>query len=186
MNRSMPTISANSFAIYLDYEETSLDKHEFIEGQLFVMPNETDPHNRIAGRIYAQLLAPSEALDCRIYFNGLKVRTPDGAGYIPDIFICCDQNDLSDPRVRENPCFILEVASVSTEAIDRGEKLHRYQTIPTLEMYTIFAQDNIVADVYQRQHNGTWQHKVLRQGDTLQVPCVQYTLSLEQIYKGIL
>lgn len=186
MNRSMPKIAADSFTEYLEYEEHSQEKHEFVEGQLFLMANETDPHNRIAGRIYAQLLEQCEELGCRIYFNGVKVRTPDETGYIPDVFISCDPTDHADPRVKRAPCFIVEVASNSTEAIDRGEKLHRYQTIPSLQMYCIFAQDEIVVDVYTRLADDSWQHRVLKKDVILEVECIKHQLSLEQIYRGIL
>jgi Uma2 family endonuclease len=186
MNRSMPTDTAPSFAAYLDFEEHSLEKHEFVEGQLFVMANETDSHNRIAGRIYAQLLEKSEASGCRIYFNGVKVRTPDETGYIPDVFISCDQSDHNDPRVKRSPCFIVEVASPSTEAIDRGEKLHRYQTIPSLQMYAIFAQNEIIADIYSRLSDDSWQHRVLKKDAILRVECIQHSLVFEQVYRGIL
>ena len=50
-----------------------------------------------------------------------------------------------------NPTVIVEVLSPSTEAFDRGDKLHRYRRwLPTLTDYVLVAQDRPVIDHYQR------------------------------------
>jgi Uma2 family endonuclease len=56
MARPQPPVKTGlTFEDYLVFEETSEVKHEFVDGQLFMMAGTTERHNRIAGRFYALL-----------------------------------------------------------------------------------------------------------------------------------
>ena len=50
-----------------------------------------------------------------------------------------------------------------TEQTDRGDKLLCYQTLPSLAIYVIVAQDRPPIQVYERQSNGSWLYS-LHQG----------------------
>jgi Uma2 family endonuclease len=50
------------------------------------------------------------------------------------------------------------VLSESTAAIDRGEKLRNYRMIPALELYVLLEQDAPLAEVFEKQPDGTYQN----------------------------
>lgn len=134
-----PVRTGLSFEEYLEVEKSSSVKHEFVDGQLFMMAGASDRHNRLAGRLYAQLLS-AEAASCRTFIADMKVQTPDGTGYYPDLLLTCDESD-DDAYVKRKPCLVIEVLSSSIEAVDRGEKLHRYRTFESLKGYALVSQD---------------------------------------------
>jgi Uma2 family endonuclease len=123
-----PSGTAASPEEYLRLEELSLERHEFVDGQMYGKAGGTTLHNRIAGLLYAKILGETADTDCEVFIENVKLRFPNGTFYYPDVMLTCESND-KDLRYRTQPCFIAEVLSESTEAIDRGEKLLRYRTI---------------------------------------------------------
>jgi Uma2 family endonuclease len=48
MPRSSPPVKSGlTFEDYLSFEETATEKHEFVDGQLFMMAGSTERHNRL-------------------------------------------------------------------------------------------------------------------------------------------
>ena len=136
-----PIKTGLTFEEYLEFEKTSQVKHEFVHGQLFMMAGTSDRHNRIAGRIYAQVLA-AESGSCRTFFADMKVRTPDEIGYYPDVPVTCDEED-DGAYVKRQPCLIAEVLSDSTESINRDEKLRNYRKFESLQAYILIKKNSV-------------------------------------------
>ncbi len=53
---------------YLQFEETSPIKHEYIDGQVYSMAGTTDTHNIVAGNIYTIIRNHLRGANCRVYF----------------------------------------------------------------------------------------------------------------------
>jgi Uma2 family endonuclease len=85
--------------------------------------------------------------------------------------------------IEENPCFIIEVLSPSTAATDRITKLDEYTSIPSLQHYVLIEQDRRFVIVYRRTLEG-WLYQTFQDG-VLDVPCLETTLTLDQMYEGI-
>ncbi|MDJ0544244.1 MAG: Uma2 family endonuclease, partial [Microcystis sp. M53601_WE4] len=76
---------------YLQFEETSLIKHEYIDGQVYAMAGTTDIHNIVSGNIYTIIRNHLRGSDCRVYFTDVKVRLEKrNHFYYPDILVTCD------------------------------------------------------------------------------------------------
>ena len=132
MTREPPVKTLPSFEEFLAFEVTSQERHEFVDGSLFVMAGGTDRHNLMAVILTALLFSKAFPKGCYAQSNDVLVRTPNGKGYYPDCFVYCDKS-LDSSRVKHRPTILIEVLSSSTEAIDRGEKWQAYQQIPSLE-----------------------------------------------------
>ena len=184
MARPAPIATNLDFAAFLKQEIHARERHEFVDGNLFVMPGGTDRHNLIAGLLYAQMLPAVMQLGCQVYFTDVLIKTPDDTGYYPDIFVVCDQSD-THPRVKRHPCLIVEVLSKSTEAIDRGEKLRRYCSIPSLETYIMLEQREARAEIYSRQPDGSWRYSTLEGDAMLPLPPLQLEVSLATLYANL-
>lgn len=181
MSRTAPTRTDLTFEAYLRLEQESPVKHEFVHGQMFMLAGASDRHNRISGRLYAYLL-DAEAGSCQTFFADIKVRTPDGSSYYPDVLVTCEEDD-DDAYVKRLPCLIIEVLSGSTEAVDRGEKLLNYQKLTSLQGYVLLSQDTPRAEIYTRLEDG-WRYEVREAGETVALPCVGLELPLDALYKG--
>ena len=126
----------------------------------------------------------AESQACDVFFTDVLVKTPDDTGYYPDVFVVCDQSD-THPRVKRRPCLIVEVLSKSTEAIDRGEKLRRYCSIPSLETYIMLDQREARAEIYSRQTDGSWRYSTLEGDAMLPLPPLQLKVSLAALYANL-
>ena len=171
-----------TFDEYLELERTSPVKHEFVDGQLFMMAGGSIRHNRLSLILAARLLA-AETGTCRTFMADMKVRTPDNVGYYPDVLVTCDESD-DDTHVQRKPCLIVEVLSDSTEAVDRGEKLRNYAKLPSLQGYVLVSQNEPRLEMFRRQEDG-WRYEVKEAGETLTLPCLDLTLVVDELYAGL-
>jgi Uma2 family endonuclease len=172
-----------SVAEYLEMEERSEERHEYVDGQLLAMAGETRQHNDIVGNIYVALREQARARGCRVQFETVKVPVSASKYRYPDVFVSCAPPD-DDARLERNPCLIVEVMSESTKGIDLGDKLQEYMRIPSLERYLIVAQDKRSGLLYKRMPNG-WVVQILEQNAEIDVPCLETSITLEQIYVGL-
>jgi Uma2 family endonuclease len=123
---------------YLQLEEQSLVKHEYIDGQAYAMAGTTDTHNTLAGNLYTLIRSHLRGSDCRVYIADIKARLEKrNRFYYPDLLITCDRQDQETPTYKRYAKLIIEVLSDSTEAFDRGDKFNDYQTLDSLVEYVL-------------------------------------------------
>ena len=167
-------------------EEVASVRHEYVGGMVHAQAGATREHVLIAGSIFAGLWNASRGRPCRVYQNNMKLRTADDVFYYPDVMVMCQPPGES--RVFEtSPCLIVEVASPSTESIDRREKMLAYRKIPTLRAYLIVAQDDQRVERFWRDENGEWrQGEAVGDGSKVPIPRPgPFELTLAEIYEGL-
>jgi Uma2 family endonuclease len=169
---------------YLAFEETSSERHEFVDGQVFAMAGGTTRHNKIAGALYARALAANNDPSCEVFIENVKLMLEDESYYYPDVMICCEE-DSSELRYRRRPCFIAEILSESTEAIDRGEKLLNYQKLESLQTYTLISQDKPRIEIFSRLPDGAWRYQLLETDAVLKVPCAKFEVKVSDLFGSI-
>jgi len=170
---------------YLEMEATASVRHEYVGGMVYAMVGTTKRHNRIAGNVYARLLAAVRGGPCRVYMEAVKLRVEDVI-YYPYVMVACGAED-NDPLIENAPCLVVEVASPSTESIDRREKMLAYRSIPTLRAYLIVAQDDRRVERYWRGEDGEWrQGEAVGEGSEVPIPCPNpIEITLSEIYEGL-
>jgi Uma2 family endonuclease len=168
-------------AEYLELERHSEVRHEFIDGRMLEMPGASLVHEKVVFNITVSLASAIESRVCRAAFGGTQLRAPSGRIYYPDVMISC--LEPSSKYIENEPCFIVEVLSPSTEAKDRGLKFNEYTSIPSLKQYVLVAQDEQRLTVFTRGEND-WRVQFITQG-AIQVDCLETELLLEQVYSGV-
>ena len=171
-----------TLAEYLELEKNAEVRHEFVDGQMLAMAGEKRRHNRIAGRIYALLLETANTQNCEIAFETVKILTRGSRTRYPDIAISCAPG--TDDYFLDNPCFIAEILSNSTEKDDMTFKLDEYKNLPSLQRYALISQDRRFVVLYKRVSDH-WEVETLEQNGEIDIPCLKTTLTLEQIYAGL-
>lgn len=134
---------------YLQFEEHSRVRHEYIAGEIFAMTGVTKRHNRIAGRLYLAFVNHLKGGSCDAYVSDARVKLQvncDIHVYYPDVMVVCDR-DSNEDRYVANPKLIVEVLSTSTAGIDRHEKRVADRGITALEEYVIVAQAMTVLEL---------------------------------------
>lgn len=106
---------------YLELERHADARHEYEDGALIAMAGEKRRHNRVAGNIYAVLREIAMGRGCEVTFEAVKLRSRDTRYRCPDVMVSCAPGD--DEYILENPCFVAEVLSPTTELTDTTKKL---------------------------------------------------------------
>lgn len=154
---------------YLALERESEDRHEYLDGEVYLMAGESPEHGTICMNLSVSLGSQLRGTPCQAFAKDTKVRsgpnplpgqTMKGLFSYPDLLIVCGDLQFHDQfrDVLLNPTLIVEVLSESTEAFDRGEKFRRYRTwLPTLMDYLLVAQDKLLIDHYHRVEENRWE-----------------------------
>lgn len=170
---------------YLEGEELSPVKHEYVQGEVYEMAGTSDNHNRIAGNIHSFLLNHLRDTICEPFFGDIKVRATQNVYYYPDVLVSCEENPES-PYFRNQPILIIEVTSVSTEHIDRREKLLFYQQMPSVQEYVVIDQYRMSVEIHRRQENGSWITYFFNEpGEEVEFSSIELTLPLTEIYRRV-
>ncbi len=144
---------------YLEMERASEEKHEFLDGEIYLMSGASGNHNLVMGNTYASLHAQLRKRPCLVYPSDQRVRVNDTGLYTyPDISIVCDPPLWTDDRrdTLLNPTVIVEILSPSTESYDRGKKFQHYRALESLREYVLIAQDSPRIERYIRQADNQW------------------------------
>ena len=175
-----------SVADYLAFEETSEVRHEFIDGEIHAVAGATEPHNTIAGNIFAALRGRLRGGPCRVYMSDFKVRLEAARTdifYYPDVVVSCHPSGIERQYLRL-PTLVFEVLSPSTENIDRREKKLTYQQAQTLEEYVIVAQEKREVIVFRRA--GGWQAETFTAPDAVvEFRSIKQAMSVVEIYEDV-
>jgi len=144
---------------YLEFEKTSLVRHEYVDGQIFAMAGESKNHNRLAGDVNSRLNDLLFGSGCEAFIENVKVKVSSTRYYYPDVIVSCSEPiEDEDAYIIEDPILIVEVLSKTTTRNDRVEKMNAYQNLHSLREYVIIAQDRTRIEIYRHQQAGeTWQ-----------------------------
>lgn len=183
MPRVSPVKSVATFEDYVRFETTSDVRHEFVDGNLFVMAGGLKRHNFVANRMLIRLFDVAIEHGCYAYSSDVITKMPSGKGYYPDVLVTCDSS-IDTNRVVYRPNILIEVLSQSTEAIDRGEKWEQYQTIPSLERYVLLSQNEPVAEVFSRTDN-KWLYERLTGDTKLKFASLELEIVLSDLYLNL-
>lgn len=183
MGRSNPVGKA-TFAEYLELEQRLQQRHELVDGYMFAMAGGTANHNRLASNLHRMVFEATDAQGCEVFISDMRLLVGNQKSYYPDVFVTCEPPD-GRAIYKRSACWIAEVLSDSTEAIDRGEKLLSYRSVPGLQSYFLLSQQLPQVEVYQRLEDGTWRYQVLQDTDHVHFPCTQLALPVASLYYGV-
>ncbi|PZO16335.1 MAG: hypothetical protein DCF25_12600 [Leptolyngbya foveolarum] len=171
---------------YFAWEEKQLEKHEYIDGQVYAMSGGSVNHGRLAIRLTAMF---DNHLEESSYITGnsdIKVNIVKTVDYTyPDASVTCDDRDQNTPNYFTYPCLIVEVLSDSTEAYDRGGKFRMYQNNPVLQDYLLVSSTRIEMDLYHKNENGDWLILTYQKGDMVTLKSIGLSFPIEQVYRGL-
>ena len=164
---------------YLQREEETDERHEYMGGEVRMMAGTTLEHEMIIKRLIRLLDECLEAKGYTLVTGQMKLYTPhcDKAFLYPDIHIYC--GEVKKEKMPQGayalvePSFIIEVLSQERRNYDRGDKFDCYRQISSLQSYVLIESKLDTHDpaVYVRTWNGgrQFQEKTLTLEDTLDV-----------------
>jgi Uma2 family endonuclease len=183
---------------YLKLERSSDERHEYLDGHIYLMAGESLEHGDICMNLSREVSAHLKGTPCRALSKDSKVRSgPDpklknrkkGLYSFPDLLVVCGEPVWHDEHqdVLLNPRVIIEVLSKTTAEFDRGEKFQRYPTWnPTLTDYVLVSQDRPLLEHFSRRETGDWLYTRVNQlSGCLRIESIGCTLSLSEVYDRV-
>jgi Uma2 family endonuclease len=172
---------------YFIWEEKQLEKHEYIDGELYAMSGGSVNHGRIAIKFITMFDTHLENSGCIIGNSDIKINIFKTNNYTyPDVSVTCDDRDKNTPNYFTYPCLIIEVLSASTEAYDRGGKFRIYRNNPVLKDYLLVSSTSIEMDLYHQKNNGEWVIINYKEGDIIALKSINFSFAIEQVYRGLI
>ncbi|MBD2070287.1 Uma2 family endonuclease [Leptolyngbya sp. FACHB-671] len=171
---------------YLQMEEHSPAKHEYIDGQIYAMVGANDAHVTISGNLFALLRNHIRGTGCRIYISDMKARIESlNRYYYPDILVTCDPRDQETPLEKRFPRLIVEVLSDSTEAFDRGDKFADYQTLDSLQEYVLINTKRQRVECFRRNEAGLWVLQSYTDKQNFRLESINFEGAIADLYEDV-
>jgi Uma2 family endonuclease len=172
---------------YLEMEEHSPIKHEYIDGEIYAMAGASDPHVTIALNLATLLRSHVRGSNCRVYISDMKARIDSlNRFYYPDVMVTCDSRDQETPNYKRFPTLIVEVLSDSTEAFDRGDKFADYQELSSLREYILINTKRQRVECFRRNNEGLWVLQSYTSEQALfQLNSINFEGTLDALYEDV-
>lgn len=138
---------------YFAMELPSMEKHEYINGDVFTMQGGSRNHSSIKVNLIRELSIRLRGKPCKPFDSDFRVSVPAARSYFyPDASIFCGPMDADDYNADTgaNPAAVFEVISLSSERYDRGKKFSLFRRSESLQYYVLISQDNPIVEVYRR------------------------------------
>ncbi|HVV03400.1 MAG TPA: Uma2 family endonuclease [Puia sp.] len=176
-----------SIAEYLEWEADQSERHEYYQGEVFVMMGPKLPHARITGNMTFRLMQRLEGGGCQVFATDLRLHIPKNTLFTyPDISVVCGEPETlgNDDWNLLNPCVIFEVLSPSTRVYDKGIKFGLYKDIPSLKEYLLVDSEKIRTEAWFRQEE-QWEQKIVEDpNESLYLRSLGLSIPLREIYAG--
>lgn len=184
---------------YLLMERESLERHEFVDGEIFLMAGESGNHGDISVNLTAEFRSQLKGKDCRARAKDTKIKSggfavkkgnsTKGMFSYPDLVVICGEPEYHDKfkDIVLNPKVIVEVLSDSTEVFDRNNKFTRYRMFnPTLTDYVLVSQDKPMVEHFVRQEDDKWNLFIhIGLDKILKIESVECAIKLTDIYDRV-
>ena len=185
-------------AEYLKIERESPERHEYIDGEIFLMAGENIRHGDISVNLTGELHNQLKGRDCRVLAKDTKTKSGGfgkigqlkiGMYWYPDLLIVCGEPEYQDTNrdIILNPKVVIEVLSESTELFGRTDKFIRYRMFnETLTDYILVSQDKPQVEHFIRQEDNSWKLFVyLGLKEELFIESIDCRVKLTEIYDRV-
>lgn len=173
---------------YLDWEKAGQEKHEFYQGETFLMAGAGKRHNRIATNLIRDIATVLRGKPCQPYGSDMRIHIPENTLFTyPDISIFCNDPVASDEDDDSfiHPVVIIEILSPSTKNYDHGEKFRLYRDIPSLKEYILVDSSSVMVEAFRINTHGFWELQEYRNlSGKLAIKAVGISLVINAIYEG--
>lgn len=174
---------------YFALEESSEERHAFVNGEIYAMAGGTADHNLIALNIVESLRVQLRNKPCRVQAADLLLQIKKLNMYTyPDVMLICGKLDFQPGRkdVVTNPVVIFEVLSESTSDYDHTRKFAAYRQLASLQEYVMVQQNHAYVECFRRLESGLWVlHAYEDLADKLELESVGVEIPLKAIYEQV-
>lgn len=161
---------------------------EYIDGVVFVAPSPSTKHQRISGRLHAQLFQLLDGSDCEVFHAPfdveLKNEQMDGTKIvIPDLSVICDKTGFHENKYVGIPSLIIEIISPSNQSHDLVFKLNLYMQYGVKEYWIVNPLLNTI-QVYVLDENNKFKlHDVAKDKGSIKSTIIKhFNVDIEKVF----
>jgi Uma2 family endonuclease len=177
-----------TYAEYVALETLSAEKHEFFDGEIYLMAGGSEEHSALSAAMVRLLGNVVGDRPCRVHTSDLRMFVESvGLATYPDASVICgplQQHAPSSNATALNPSILVEVTSDSSEEYDTGAKLEYYQSIPSLREYVIVSHRQRRITVHLRGDDAVWATRSAGPGEQVAIPSLDAELPVDEIYRN--
>lgn len=176
-------------AEYLAQEEIAIERHEYIAGQVRVVPSECLRHSSLGVNVMFVLGIALKHQPYYVAHAAQRLWVPQPQVYLyPDVMVASKPLVLQEGRddTVMNIRFAAEILSPSTRNYDRSEKFHYYRSIPEFQEYLLIEQDRVFVEHYVRTEAKKWrltEHTEIE--DVIKLESVDCEMAIADIYEDV-
>ncbi|PSF37063.1 hypothetical protein C7H19_11515 [Aphanothece hegewaldii CCALA 016] len=174
---------------YLELEETTEYKNEYLDGEIIPIVGDTTNHNKICLNFCRNFPLNINSQNYDIYMAGVRLWLSEYRFYTyPDVMVIKD-NPIYHGKGKStitNPQIIVEVLSKSTQGYDRGDKFRYYRSLPSFQEYILINQYSYTVEQYLKQSQEQWSiHFYEGENAVLQLASLDWQISLHDLYQRV-
>lgn len=115
---------------------------EYIDGKVFISPSPSTKHQRISGRLHAQLFQLLDGSDCEVFHAPYDVELThdeidDTTIVVSDLSVICDKSGLTGEKYVGVPSMIIEIVGPSNQSHDLVYKPKLYMKYGVKEYWIV-------------------------------------------------
>lgn len=173
-------ISPDDYLVAEDAEPR--DRHEYLDGEAYLMTGGTLSHNTIAGNLFVSIRAHLKGSPCRVQINDVRLHVKEANAYFyPDLFVHCGGSEASERNVGD-AVLVIEVLSPPTERFDRSGKSTCYRMLDTLREYVLVDTEFQQVEVFRRAEGGDWVFHAYQHADTIELNSIGLSVPVTEVY----
>lgn len=181
---------------YLQRENASETRHEWMDGEVFAMAGASPNHNDVVLSIGSVLREQLRAKrggggtgdGCVVRVSDQRVNIGARLYAYPDVVVACAPLQYTDqnPPALTDATVIIEVLSPSTHSRDRNRKFVLFLQLPSLRHYLLVSPDEISVEHRRKRDDGDWALDVLlSRDDVAALGAIDCALALRDVYDGL-
>jgi Uma2 family endonuclease len=178
-----------SLVEYLEREDESELRHEYLDGEIVPMAGAMPNHNRITLNIGSELRFAFKGKPCEVFVADQRLWIPARRIYTyPDVMVVAGALQLQEGRrdTIVNPILIVKVLSESTQSHDRGNKFMAYRTLPSFQEYVLVDQYGVHVEHYVKTGSKKWEFQEYdTESETIGLAALELEMSLADIYDKV-
>lgn len=174
-----------SLEAYLAWEELQPERSEFYRGEVFAMVDARRVHGRVVSNMAREIGLALKGSPCQVFHEGMKLQIADDTVLYPDLFVTCDQADLTTEHIFRAPTLVVEVLSPSTQGYDRSHKFALYRRISSLQEYVLVDPDTRRVEAFSRNPEGQWVLNDMSEADTLHAVSLGIAVPMAEVFAGL-
>jgi Uma2 family endonuclease len=144
---------------YLDLENSTNERHEYIHGSVIPMAGGSPRHNKIKVNFIIALGVALKDTSYQVFDSDQRLWIPANRTFTyPDVVVVREPilTADNDATAITNPTLIIEVLSEATRNYDRSQKFVTYRGISSFQEYLLVEQNGVQIEQYAKQDDRHW------------------------------